>query len=222
MPVTHESCNIFRLSHTSALGELFIADEWGLVSRGSLEIWFAITLGGRGALPRKGNFCTMCSLGFRPFVGGGGQAQPFRTRILAVAPSLSLRSLQRQGGDFDLLSPIPNAGNAEEKSSRKKRWPNFSLRLAQHAMGSPTISATAVSALSDFQLGRLAQPFRITILAVAPSLSLRSLQRQGGDFDLLSLIPNPGILVSSPERWAWSSFRHYVSGVEGVVEIESQ
>jgi putative transposase len=29
-------------------------------------------------------------------------------------------------------------------------------------------------------------------------------------------------LVSSPEDWAWSSFRHYVSGVEGVVEIESQ
>jgi putative transposase len=29
-------------------------------------------------------------------------------------------------------------------------------------------------------------------------------------------------LVSSPELWAWSSFRHYVSGFEGVVEIESQ
>ncbi len=29
-------------------------------------------------------------------------------------------------------------------------------------------------------------------------------------------------LVESPEDWAWSSFRHYLSGVEGVVEIESQ
>ena len=29
-------------------------------------------------------------------------------------------------------------------------------------------------------------------------------------------------LVQSPEDWPWSSFRHYVSGVEGVVEIESQ
>jgi putative transposase len=29
-------------------------------------------------------------------------------------------------------------------------------------------------------------------------------------------------LVLSPEQWPWSSFRHYVSGVEGVVEIESQ
>jgi putative transposase len=29
-------------------------------------------------------------------------------------------------------------------------------------------------------------------------------------------------LVDSPEDWAWSSFRHYLSGLEGVVEIESQ
>jgi hypothetical protein len=28
MPGTHESCNKIRLSHTSALGGLFIADEW--------------------------------------------------------------------------------------------------------------------------------------------------------------------------------------------------
>src|SRR6185369_5565946 len=29
-------------------------------------------------------------------------------------------------------------------------------------------------------------------------------------------------LVSRPEDWKWSSFRHYVTGVEGVVEIESE
>ncbi len=29
-------------------------------------------------------------------------------------------------------------------------------------------------------------------------------------------------LVERPEDWSWSSFRHYVSGYEGVVEIESQ
>jgi putative transposase len=28
--------------------------------------------------------------------------------------------------------------------------------------------------------------------------------------------------VSKPEEWAWSSFRHYLTGVEGVVEIESE
>lgn len=29
-------------------------------------------------------------------------------------------------------------------------------------------------------------------------------------------------LVDKPEEWAWSSFRHYATGVEGTVEIESQ
>lgn len=29
-------------------------------------------------------------------------------------------------------------------------------------------------------------------------------------------------LVEKPEEWAWSSFRHYATGVEGTVEIESQ
>lgn len=29
-------------------------------------------------------------------------------------------------------------------------------------------------------------------------------------------------LVERPEDWLWSSFRHYVSGYEGAVEIESQ
>jgi hypothetical protein len=29
-------------------------------------------------------------------------------------------------------------------------------------------------------------------------------------------------LVEKPEDWEWSSFRHYLSGVDGIVEIESQ
>jgi hypothetical protein len=29
-------------------------------------------------------------------------------------------------------------------------------------------------------------------------------------------------LVERPEDWGWSSFRHYATGVEGVVEIESE
>ena len=29
-------------------------------------------------------------------------------------------------------------------------------------------------------------------------------------------------LVEKPEDWEWSSFRHHVSGVDGIVEIESQ
>ena len=29
-------------------------------------------------------------------------------------------------------------------------------------------------------------------------------------------------LVNGPEEWAWSSFRHYATGAEGRVEIESE
>ena len=29
-------------------------------------------------------------------------------------------------------------------------------------------------------------------------------------------------LVAKPEDWEWSSFRHYATGVEGIVEIESE
>ena len=29
-------------------------------------------------------------------------------------------------------------------------------------------------------------------------------------------------LVKEPQDWAWSSFRHYLTGEEGVVEIESE
>ena len=29
-------------------------------------------------------------------------------------------------------------------------------------------------------------------------------------------------LVEKPEQWQWSSFRHYSTGVDGTVEIESQ
>jgi putative transposase len=28
-------------------------------------------------------------------------------------------------------------------------------------------------------------------------------------------------LVQKPEDWAWSSFRHYATGIQGAVEIES-
>jgi putative transposase len=28
-------------------------------------------------------------------------------------------------------------------------------------------------------------------------------------------------LVQKPEQWAWSSFRHYLTGETGVVEVES-
>ena len=41
--------------------------------------------------------------------------------------------------------------------------------------------------------------------------------------ELCALGWNPVVrgLVKKPEDWAWSSFRHYATGIEGTVEIES-
>jgi hypothetical protein len=64
-------------------------------------------------------------------------AQLFRIIIRAVAPSLSLRSVQRQGGDFDLLASIPNAGIVEEEShSKGTPHSNPGLALTGYAVGS--------------------------------------------------------------------------------------
>jgi putative transposase len=34
--------------------------------------------------------------------------------------------------------------------------------------------------------------------------------------------PVKSVLVLEPEQWEWSSFRHYATGCEGRVEIESE
>jgi|SRR5580704_15676064 DNA mismatch endonuclease (patch repair protein) len=47
MPGTHESCNKIRLSHTSALGGLFIADEWEGMQEELYEV-------GSGLIPSPG------------------------------------------------------------------------------------------------------------------------------------------------------------------------
>ena len=42
------------------------------------------------------------------------------------------------------------------------------------------------------------------------------------DEDLSLGTPVKRGLVEKPEDWAWSSFRHYATGIEGTVEIESE
>jgi len=50
MPGTHESRNKIRLSHTSALGELFIADEWAGAQGKVYEVGSGTFLRNSGAL----------------------------------------------------------------------------------------------------------------------------------------------------------------------------
>ena len=92
--------------------------------------------------------------------------------------------------------------------------------------------------LSEPQDGTLATALQALKQSVSRTLALRSpeplwLERYY-DFNVWTakkqteklkyLHRNPVIhgLVAKPEDWQWSSYRHYLMGVEGIVEIESE
>jgi putative transposase len=52
--------------------------------------------------------------------------------------------------------------------------------------------------------------------------NVRSAEKRVEKLKYLHRNPVKRGLVEKPEDWEWSSFRHYVSGVDGVVEIESE
>ena len=92
--------------------------------------------------------------------------------------------------------------------------------------------------MSEPEQGRLAQALQSLKQSVARRLSLRAAepfwQARYYDFNVWSerkhieklryIHRNPVKrgLVATPEDWQWSSFRHHLLGVEGVVEVESQ
>ena len=52
--------------------------------------------------------------------------------------------------------------------------------------------------------------------------NVRCAEKRGEKLKYIHRNPVNRGLVEKPEDWEWSSFRHYVSGVDGVVEIESE
>jgi len=92
--------------------------------------------------------------------------------------------------------------------------------------------------ISEPEIGTFAQAMQSLKQGVARKLALRAAdsfwQARYYDFNLWSerkfteklryIHRNPVMrgLVERPEDWAWSSFRHYLNGEEGPVEIESQ
>jgi len=92
--------------------------------------------------------------------------------------------------------------------------------------------------VSEPERGTLAQAMQSLKQGVARRLALRAAdsfwQARYYDFNVWSerkfveklryIHRNPVQrgLVTRPEDWAWSSFRHYVTGETGLVEIESQ
>ncbi len=52
--------------------------------------------------------------------------------------------------------------------------------------------------------------------------NVRTAKKQTEKLKYLHRNPVARGIVEKPEDWPWSSFRHYLTGVEGTVEIESQ
>ncbi len=92
--------------------------------------------------------------------------------------------------------------------------------------------------VSEPETARLATAIQALKQSVSRSLALRSRepfwQARYYDFNVRSsrkrieklryIHRNPVArgLVAKPEDWPWSSFRHYATGAEGIVEIESE
>jgi putative transposase len=92
--------------------------------------------------------------------------------------------------------------------------------------------------INEPERGTLTQAMQSLKQGVARRLALRAAdsfwQERYYDFNLWSELkfveklryihrnPVERGLVARPEDWIWSSFRHYVNGVAGIVEIESQ
>jgi putative transposase len=88
--------------------------------------------------------------------------------------------------------------------------------------------------ISEPERGEISVAVQMLKQIVARKLGRRTWQRRYYDFNLWSapklneklayIHGNPVRrgLVESPDLWKWSSFRHYATGGEGVVEIESE
>ena len=88
--------------------------------------------------------------------------------------------------------------------------------------------ATAVQSLK-LAVAKRAPTVSPSVLATPPFWQKRYYDHNVRDYEkfiekLRYIHRNPVMrgLVEKPEDWSWSSFRHYVSGEAGVVEIESE
>ena len=84
--------------------------------------------------------------------------------------------------------------------------PHFSQNPRE--MGHPKVLYQRYTSQSGLEMWRCGPPAKANQRTLPPVYPHRNPVRRG--------------LVASPELWAWSSFRHYLAGAEGVVEIESQ
>ena len=125
------------------------------------------------------------------------------------------------GGAADLFTVFAKVGELFTAFLVERNFPGVSSGAEEHKMGMKGSSTTAVyfdnvqvpveNVLGEIGRGHIIA-FNILWMAKKRIEKLRYIHRN----------PVKRGLVEKPEDWAWSSFRHYVTGEEGVVEIESK
>lgn len=139
---------------------------------------------------------------------------------------------------FSCYKRRPNLGTITSRSTFESALERVRQHYGFCAYGYVVMPEHVHMLVSEPEHGTLAQAMQSLKQGVARTLALRATdsfwQARYYDFNLWSehkfveklryIHRNPVErgLVARPEDWTWSSFRHYVNGEAGTVEIESQ
>ena len=93
------------------------------------------------------------------------------------------------------------------------------LLLSEPERGTLALAIQMLKQLTAHKLKRGAEPFWHTRYY---DYNVRTSKKRIEKLRYLHRNPVVRGLVEKPEDWEWSSFRHYMTGIEGVVEIESE
>jgi putative transposase len=139
---------------------------------------------------------------------------------------------------FSCYQRQPKLGTADSRDVFERSLEKVRLQYGMYVTGYVVMPEHVHLLVSEPHEAVLATALQSLKQSVARRLNLRGAepfwQDRYYDFNVYSerkrveklryMHRNPVVrgLVAAPEEWAWSSFRHYAAGVEGVVEIESQ
>jgi putative transposase len=139
---------------------------------------------------------------------------------------------------FSCYKRRPNFGTPESRTTFESALERVRQNYSLYVYGYVIMPEHVHMLISEPEHGTLAQAMQSLKQGVARRLAPRAAdsfwQARYYDFNVWSekkfveklryIHRNPVErgLVARPEDWAWSSFRHYLNGEAGVVEIESQ
>jgi putative transposase len=139
---------------------------------------------------------------------------------------------------FSCYRRLPKLGSAAAKNAFEHSLERTRRRYQFRVIGYVVMPEHVHLLLSEPEDGTLATALQALKQSVSRTLALRAREpfweARYYDFNVWTakkhaeklryLHRNPVArgLVAEPEGWAWSSYRHYATGLEGIVEIESE